>query len=318
MNRFVFCNRCARVASMLSMLRRILLLPFVLLTFVCEEAPTDPATGSQKIIVAVSVLPQRFLVEGIGGDGVQVIVMVPPGMSPHSFEPPPSRVRDLERAALYVRTGVEFEGAWMERFRSVNPDMIVFDARGAVDDALIYDHEHGDHGEDHHHDTAGSNPHIWLDPSLVSRQAEALCEILIGLAPGDADAFRRRTREFQQELAGLDRRLRERLQPVAGRSVIVFHPSWSYFARAYGLETIVIEENGREPGPKHLMEVVRRGKALGLRRVIVQPEMSERTAQVVAGELGGDVLLVSPLKMQSYTEGMSGIAGVFLESLTGP
>lgn len=271
-----FCNRRGRAASTLHMrsLLHILLICAALSTSGCDDGPHRTEADSQKLSVAVSVQPQRFLIERIGAVRVQVIVMVPPGMSPHSFEPPPSIVRQLERSTLYVRTGVEFEDAWLERFRSVNPQLRILDMRTAVADALIFDHEHAgdhDHGEMHR----GSNPHIWLDPMLVSRQAAIVCEELVHLAPDDADDFRRRTAELQNELADLDRRLREQMRPLAGRSVIVFHPSWSYFARAYGFETIAIEENGREPGPKHLTEVVRRGRQLGLRNIVAQPEMSE-------------------------------------------
>ena len=94
------------------------LLAFVLLSFsVLLISCTKSISHSDKISVFVSIVPQKYFVEKIGKDLVSVSVLVPPGSSPHSYEPRPSQMAGLSRAKLFFTIGVEFENAWIPRIR---------------------------------------------------------------------------------------------------------------------------------------------------------------------------------------------------------
>jgi len=254
--------------------------------------------------VMVSVPPQQTFVERIGGEHVQVHVMVGSGQDPHAYEPTPHQIAALSHADLYIRIGIPFEYAWMERIRSANPGMSVLDARAGIDLHSPAAHEHG-HDQDepavadghphaHHHSEDG-DVHVWTDPRLVKRLAAGIRDRLIALAPEKAPDFKRNYARFAAELEALDRDIRSLLEPLTNRRFMVFHPAWGYFAAAYGLTQIPIEKAGKEPGPRALATLIEQTRRDGIKVVFVQPQLSARSAEQVARAIGGRVLTIDPL-----------------------
>ena len=145
-------------------LARILAALLVLLL----AAATAGCTGAdrqqdERIVVAVTIPPEQEFVERVGGDNVRVVLLVPAGADPHTYEPPPGVIADVAEAEMYavVGSGIEFELAWKEKIAALNPDMLVVDCSRGVD--LIST------GEDGH---AGIDPHIWVSP----RNAKVMVE----------------------------------------------------------------------------------------------------------------------------------------------
>ncbi|MCB2263666.1 MAG: zinc ABC transporter substrate-binding protein [Candidatus Thiosymbion ectosymbiont of Robbea hypermnestra] len=288
-----------------------------------------PAREERPMRVMVSVPPQQTFVERIGGEHVAVRVMVGPGHDPHAYEPTPHQIAALSDADLYIRIGVPFEHAWMARIRSANRGMSVLDAHAGIglhssggrrasplatpspaahDHDHDHDHEHGhehDRGRDgpaaagvhrhkHHHPGAG-DAHLWTDPRLVERMAARIRDRLSDLAPEKAPDFRRNYVAFAAELAALDREIRSLLEPLTNRRFMVFHPSWSHFAAAYGLTQVSIEKTGKEPGPRALATLIEQAQRAGIKAVFVQPQLSTKSAGQVARAIGGRVLILDPL-----------------------
>ncbi|MFM1891671.1 MAG: hypothetical protein RLZ44_748 [Pseudomonadota bacterium] len=237
--------------------------------------------------VFVSVLPLQTLVARVGGEAVQVEVLVGPGHSPATYEPSPQQMAALAEATLFLRIGVPFEQAWMARIAAANPQLRVVDGRDGMLLRQVADH----HGHAHE----ALDPHVWTDPQRVRILVARLGDLLSELLPLQAARFRANAARLDAELVALDGELEQILACVQDRRFLVFHPAWGYLAERYGLEQVVIEVEGKEPGAKALAELIERARAQGLRRVLVQPQFSSRGATVVAAALQGQVVVADPL-----------------------
>ncbi|MBT0732975.1 zinc ABC transporter substrate-binding protein [Methanoculleus bourgensis] len=272
-------------------------------------ATTAGCTGTDrqddgKIVVAVTIPPEQEFVERVGGDHVRVILLVPPGADPHTYEPPPGVIADLADADIYavVGSGIEFELAWKDKIAAMNPGMLIVDCSRGID--LISTGE-----EDH----SGTDPHIWLSPGNAKVMVENICQGLIEVDPANADEYRRNADTYQGELDALDREIAGALAESGVEKIMVYHPSWAYFARDYGLEEIPIENEGKEPSPRGIEHLIKQAKEEHITVIFASPEYSTRSAEVIADEIGGTVVLVSPLA-KDYLANMRHVAAAFAGS----
>ncbi|MGB0846159.1 MAG: metal ABC transporter solute-binding protein, Zn/Mn family [Thiolinea sp.] len=270
------------------------------LLFLLLFLPFQLYGADNKVRVFVSVLPQKTFVERIGGDAVDVSVMVKPGFSPATYEPTPRQIVALSKAGLYIRIGVPFEQAWMPRIRSVNPDMVLLDAREGLALRDLEEHHHGHDDHDDHeteaHDAENeTDPHLWTSPLLVMQMAEQIRDQLIALKPADKALFTENHAAFINELEALDQEFKALFSEAEGKTFLVFHPSWGYFADAYGLTQVAIESEGKEPGARALAALIKQAKQNEAKTIFVQPQFDQRAAKQVAKAIDGKVVAIDPL-----------------------
>lgn len=244
----------------------------------------------------VSILPQAYFLERVGGQHVSVEVLVGEGQSPATYEPSPQQMARLSSAKVYFAIGVPFEKNLLKKIRQSHKKLVIIETQKGVDYRHLETHHH-DHdakgGEKHHHGTP--DPHIWMDPNLVKVQATNICDALSKLDPANAEDYSRNLRLFISDLNQTDKRIRVALAPVKGKSMYVFHPAFGYFANSYGLRQIPIEIEGKEPGAKQLAAIIDKAKKDGVRVIFVQPQFSTKSAQSIAGAVGGAVVPIDPL-----------------------
>ena len=269
---------------------------FIIAAMVCMTASTG-AAETNGVSAFVSITPQRFFVEHIGGNLVQVQVMVPPAASPHTYEPKPRQMAALAKADVYFAIGVPFEHAWLPKIAAINPHMTIVHTDNGIDKlAMREDHndDHQDETPDNNHDE-GIDPHIWLSPPLVKIQAQHIRDALITVDPAHSADYQQNYRHFQAELQTLDSTLKEELAPYKGTRFMVFHPTWGYFADAYGLIQIPIEIGGKAPKPAQLQTIISRAKEIGIKAILVQPQFSTKSAEIISKALGGRIIVADPL-----------------------
>lgn len=274
-----------------------------LLTFslACQAAPLP---------VAVSVLPQKTFVEKIGGAHVEVTVMVPRAASPATYEPRPQQLGRLNETRLYFSIGVPFERAWLRRFRSAGPQMKIVDMAAAIQRQAIAGHEHD-------HEQEGTlDPHVWTSPPHVRLLAMQIRDELVALDPAHAADYQRNYQRFATEIAELDARLLTMLAeiPQEQRRFMVFHPSWGYFARSYGLTQIPIEAEGKSPGPRALAGLIEHAREQDIRVIFVQPQFSQKSAGLLAEAIGGQVVAIDPLAAD-WADNLTSVAETLRRSL---
>ncbi|MDL2210560.1 zinc ABC transporter substrate-binding protein [Desulfovibrio sp. OttesenSCG-928-O18] len=259
------------------------------------------------IAVTVSIPPQKYFVERIGGSDVAVTVMVAAGRDPHSYEPTAAQMRNISGAELYFAIGVPFESQWVPKFAALSPAMRVVPLLEAVEritgkpdlalrDTLPGKGRHGHHGHGHDHGLESDDPHVWLSPEAVARTVPLMVAALSAARPDRAEAFQKRGEALGAEIAALEAELRKLFAPLHGRAFLTFHQSWAYYAKNFGLREVSVELEGREPGPKSmamLMDFAAKSNA----RVIVADAMTARAAvESIAKGIHGDVVTTNPLE----------------------
>ena len=255
----------------------LLLLGLMMLTTSGCNSTREANSNSGQIKVAVTILPQAQLVNKIGGERIAVSVLVPPGIDPHTYELSPGQLKDLSETALYIRVGhIDFEKNWMDRIAGTNKEMLVIDSSQSIE-------------------IINGDPHIWLSPRLAKIQAENIARALQEIDPGHREDYAQRLQSVQKELDQLDSDIAATLSPVSGSKFLVFHPSWGYFGRDYGLEEIAIERDGKEPTAKELAELLSWAKNEDIKVIFASPQHSTREAEAVAQELDGKVVIIDPL-----------------------
>ena len=282
----------------------------------CGKAP-GPA-GDGKLDVVVSIVPQRYFVERIGGDYVAVSVMVEPGNSPATYEPKPEQLKALSSAAAYFSIGVPFENAWLIKIAEANKDMMMVDTIANVERMPMAAHQHrdeeGKREEENEHGEGALDPHVWLSPELVKVQSQAIYEALAHLDPAHEDAYKANLGAFIADIDALEADVKATLSGLKSDKFMVFHPAWGYFALDFGLEQIPIEVGGQEPSAQELAHLIEEAKEEGIQVVFAQPEFSTEDAETIAQEIGGEVLLISPLA-PDWLDNMRRVAQAFADVL---
>lgn len=263
-------------------MRKLLPLFFILLM-----ACGTPQTGNKKLIT-VSILPQKYFVEKIAGDLFDIQVLVPPGASPATYSLVPSQMKELSHSMGWLCIGkIGFEQAWHQKIEDANPNLKVFDT-SAEANWIASDEQHGEHAN-------GIDPHIWMAPGEVLKIADLTAQALIKLAPEKQAYFETNLEVFKKEVHALDQELKHKLEGIANRKFLIFHPSLTYLAREYNLTQVPIEVEGKEPSPRYMRLLVEQARTDGIRVIFIQKEFDLENARQLADELQGDVVQIDPL-----------------------
>jgi zinc transport system substrate-binding protein len=269
-----------------------------------------PAYG--KMAVMVSIAPQKYFVQQICKDLADVQIMVPPGANPTTYEPKPRQMAAISKTSLYFSIGVPFENAWLKKIAAANPDMAVVPTdRGIQKLPMTDDHHHGGEKQIKH---GTLDPHIWLSPPLVRRQAQAIRDALQAADPAHRAVYENNFKAFVGQVSTLDAELKRIFAGRTGQQFMVFHPSWGYFAQAYGLKQVPIEIEGKEPKPAQLRQLIEHAREDGIQLIFVQPQFSIRSARVIAGEIGARVVMADPLA-EDWADNLRAVARKFESGL---
>lgn len=287
----------------------------------------DTETSADKLVVAVSVLPQAEFVEQVGGDKVRTVVMIPSGASVHTYEPTPSQLKDLSKAQIYVKVGsnLDFELVWMDDLLSVNSDMYVVNSskgiqfRTMVEDEHEEEHDEAENGSEEHteeeeHDHTGLDPHVWTSPQEAKIMVKNIYEGLVAVDPDNEATYKQNYDAYIAKLDEADAKLKTALAGKEGSSFIVYHPSWGYLADDYGLHEISIEVEGKEPSAQDMQKLIDKAKEKGIKVIFVQKGFSTASAQTIAEQIGGEVVEVDPLA-KDYIDNLDRVSNAFAKGL---
>jgi len=286
-----------------------------------RDAPsTQPAAG--LIRVFVSIPPQRYFVKRVGGEHVAISVLLRPGQSPATYDPTPKQMVELAAAQVYFRIGVPFEKQVVAKVAAALGELCIVDTREGIDAVIANAADHpgcgvepeSDHGHHGHGDEP--DPHVWMNPRLVKRQARTICRELCRLTPAHREAFESHCAAFEADLDRVDARISASLAPLRGREFYVFHPAFGYFAEAYGLKQVAVETGGKQPTAKHLTELIEQARSAGVKLIFVQPQFTKQSAEVVARAIGGAVVVLDPLA-ENYIENLLDVASKIERALAG-
>jgi zinc transport system substrate-binding protein len=270
----------------------------------CTPHANDLADG--RLPVFVGIPPLAYLVEQIGGARVRVGVLLQAGQDPHTFEPMPQQILALNKTRLFFQIGMPFERILLDKVRQGNERLVVVDtARGIQKRAM--DDAYGDHAlepsgregarqENRGHPAGGElDPHIWLAPRLLKQMAQNIAAALERADAAHARVYAKNLDALSARLDALHEEIGRMLEPYRGKRFYVFHPGFGYFADAYGLKQVAIEEGGRPPTPKQLQTLISSARNDHVKVIFVQPQSPQQSAQVIAEAIEGKVVTIDGL-----------------------
>jgi zinc transport system substrate-binding protein len=270
----------------------------------------------KPVSVTVSILPQIEMVNRITGRQISVQAIIPPGATPLTFDPTPSLMTHLSRAASHLAFGaLPFEKANRKKLREVAPGLSYVNLTESLKlrsfKTAISIQKVGDtndhHANDHPHTHTLKDPHVWLSPILMIDLGELTLKALIKASPKENDAFTANFNTYRNDLEKLDLAIQKKLKSKQGHTFLVFHPFLGYFSDRYGLHQVAIELAGKQPTAAHLAQIINHAKKKNIRAIFIQNEQQRGLASIMAKAIGGSVVAVDPLRAD-YLKNMAEIA----------
>ena len=281
---------------------------------------------SAKPVVIASIAPVGYLAKAVGGDKIEVQSLAKGDV--HSYEPKPNDMKAVAKASLFIAAGLEFEEAWIPRFKASAKNLVVVQSDAKIaklkeehaehgehdekhsghDDHKAKDDKHSGHAEHAKHDEkheaheehdeeheAHADPHVWLNPMLAITMARNISDALIDMDKANKDFYLKNFQKLMNDLLAFDESAKNELAGLKNRKFVVYHPAWGYFAKHYDLEQISIERNGKEPKIDEMASTVKMIKDENIKVIFADPNRSQKSAQVLASQTGAKVELLDPL-----------------------
>lgn len=275
-----------------------------------------PAEEGAGLRVSATFYPLAHFAQQVSGPDAVVIQVAPAGVEPHDFEPTPKDVSSLLSSDILIVNGAGVD-AWAEELEREFTEkggsfLLMEEALDLLPAEEEDDHEeseeegHGEEEDDHEHGPL--DPHVWLDPSLASRQVDLIAQTLSARDPANADAYARRANDYRAELETLDRRFAEGLKECEDRTVVVAHDAFRYLGRRYGLEMVAIAgmSPDEEPSPKQVAQLVEIAREKGVTTVFFETLASPKLAETLAGEIDARTAVLNPLEGLTPDEAAAG------------
>ena len=264
-----------------------------------------------NINAVVSILPQKNFVKAIGGDKVDVSLMVKPGNSPHTYEPKPSQMKDISKADIYFSIGIEFEESWLPKFANQNKKMKIADIGKSIEKIAMEKHHHEEeshekhdehHNEDHHDEHGSLDPHIWTSPDNVKIISKNILNNLVNIDKNNKKYYEKNYKIFIDSINDTDIKIKDILKDTKrDAKFMVFHPAWGYFAKQYNLVQVPIEIEGKTPKPRDIIRLIKEAKKQNIKAILTAPEFSDKVAKQIAKKLNIKVIKLSTLSSKWST-----------------
>lgn len=239
-------------------------------------------TESDKLIVAVTIVPQSAFVEAVAGDLVEIITIIPPGYSPGNYEPSALKMAELSKASVYFTIGVSTED------NNIIPEL---DSIEVVHLETIVSEAY----EDLSFDGEGRDPHIWLSIKRVKVMVQAIADKLAEIDSENATTYLANATTYINLLTETNETINSTFENLTMNKFIVFHPAYQYFATEHGLDMIPLEEEGKESTPQHLTEVIDLANQYNIEHVFYQVEIDSSQVESFADEINATIVELDPL-----------------------
>jgi len=291
------------------------------LLYFSVTAQSEVLNTSEKtfkpLSVTVSIMPQVYFVERIGGSRVSVEVLVLPGENPTTYKPSPIQMAGIVKSEIFFRIGVPFEETLLPKIKTIAKKLQIVDTRKGIKLRRLkgrFDHQ-DERKIRHTHGFGGNDPHIWMSPRLVKKQAETIWSTLVRFDPSGKEEYTANLNGFIRDIETLQKKISATLAPFRGEAIYVFHPSFGYFADEYGLRQVAVEIEGKGPKGKDLARFIKRAKKEKGRIIFVQPQFDQGAADKIARAINGKVISIDPLA-GDYLINLEGMSGRISKALS--
>ncbi len=250
---------------------RALLICIIALITACTGRPV-----SNKPLVIVSIPPYVEIVKELAGDAVDVISFLQEDDNPHTFEPTPKQMKQVERAALWVGVGEPFEARVTHVMKSANPRAEVLDLASVIQ-------------------TGTGDRHIWMSLRLMKKQAIVISEAIAKIVPSQALQIKNNALDLTKKLDTLDQKIFRELMPYHGQALLVAHASFGYFCNDYNLVQVPVEAEGKNPIPVQIQVIFEMTKSTKFRCAFTVPQGNNKGTSLIAERMHLPVFSFNPL-----------------------
>lgn len=256
-----------------------------------DQSKTTSLAEEKQMKVLVSFYPLYEFTKEIGKERIDVSIIIPAGIEPHDWEPTIQDLQKMQNADMILINGAGFE-SWLDDFVTSNPNVLVVDTSKDIelmDSSKFYFENDGSH----------KDPHIWLDPILAKKQVQNIANGLMHVDPEHAQHYQENADAYNTKLGLLDNKIRTELSVCSKKDFIAFHNAFSYFAKEYDLNqhTIVGVDANAEPTAVTLQQIIQKAKSFDLDIIFTEEAVNPRISEVIADEIGGKVLVLSPIEV---------------------
>jgi len=243
-------------------------------------------TNNSKLQVISSFSPLYEFSKNVGQEKVDVVLLVPVGVEPHDWEPTAKDVQRMQKSDLIIINGIGFEN-WVANLQETNYSGKIVDTSNGIAIRNSNDQKYKD-------------PHIWLNPVYAKIQVQNIAFAFSQSDPENQPYYQSNAAKYIEKLDLLDSKIRDELSGC-DRDFVSFHDAFSYFAEEYGLNqhTITSNYSHGEVTSKTLENIISTSRELNIKVIFSEETIDTRTSNIIANEIGGKVLILSPLEVLS-------------------
>ena len=257
----------------------------VTIAIITQIHPRNIPQPSDKISVATSFYPLAYLAQQIGGSYVSVINITPAGVEPHDFEPTPRDINNIYKSQLFIFNGGGID-SWAEK---IQPNL---EAQGIKTINMLSE------AKRQSPILESTNPHLWLDPTIMSQEADMVTDLLIRIDSAHAQEYNSNREKLKKELAKLDTEYQLGLSNCQLREIITSHDAFGYLAVRYNFKiaSILGISPEEEPSPKKIAEISALAKSKGVKYIFFETMVSPKLSETIASEIGAKTLVLDPIE----------------------
>ncbi|MHC1692276.1 MAG: metal ABC transporter solute-binding protein, Zn/Mn family [Sphaerochaetaceae bacterium] len=299
----------------------MLALVFVCITMLLSAMGNiESTTESERLQVAVSILPQKYFVERIAGDLVDTAVLVGVGQSPHDYQPTPNQMAQLAMAKVWFLSNTDFENSLKDKVAALYPGLRIVDGTEGVVFRTLEEHHHeGELAEENPVESVEAegieiDRHTWLGRQPSKILASHIKDTLVGFMPGQKALLEENYGSLVADIDAVFNGLTQKLVILKGRTVFVYHPSFGYFLDEFGINQESVETGGKEPTAKALSLLIEEARADHAAAIFVQAQFSTSAAKTVADAVGAQVVALDPLA-SDWLENIQAMGEALLNSV---
>jgi zinc transport system substrate-binding protein len=277
----------------LAIISIIITIPLISFVVFSSDSKQFEKTNESKLQVISSFYPLHEFSQSVGKEKIDAKLLVPVGIEPHDWEPTIKDVQQIQKSDLIIINGIGFEN-WVDKLYEMNYQGVVVDTSNGIIKNM--DKESSISEE---HDDEFGDPHIWLNPVFAKIQVQNIANAFSNLDPENRQYFQENAANYINKLDLLDSKIRNELSGCS-HDFIAFHDAFSYFANEYDLtqHTVISSyEPHAEPTAKTLENVINKAKQLNLKVIFTEETADPKTSQVISNEIGGKILVLSPLEI---------------------
>lgn len=281
----------------------------------CGLGDSTGEAGKGGLPVVATVYPAYDIAKQVGGDKVNVTLLVPPGTEPHDWEPTVKDLKAVGQAKVFIYNGAGLEPSEkllasdilkeakpVELAKSVDVIPIkTVELDGEAEAAHDHDHHtdeahHDDDDHDHHHGTV--DPHIWLNPMNVAKEVDAVVAAFSEADPANKDYYEGNGKAYKEKLKALDAQYEAFAQTVPNKELVVTHEAFGYLANRYGFTQLGIMgvAPDAEPTPERMASIISFVKAHKVKAIFSEELVNPKLAEAIAKETGAKVYMLNPVE----------------------